>query len=259
MFTTINKVKENSLAIIVVICLLTIWEFLAKLGFVSLDMFPPPTLILIELISLVFSGTLQQDLANSFIHYGIGLALGASLGLFIGILMGWFKLIDTILNPIIQFLRSIPPVAWIPAVLLWLGLTPQAAGFIIAIAVFFVVVVNTYSGIRGVDKIMIDIAKTLGANDSKTLILKVILPSCMPSILTGLRIGFAVGWMFVVAAELFMTAGLGYRLIVAFGWFNMRLIFAVILIIGIISIAIELTFRVVESVMLKWRRGIIAR
>lgn len=201
------------------------------------------------------------DIGVSLLHFGIGLAAGAVVGITLGGLMGWFKIIDRAIDPMIEIVRAIPPIAWIPFAIMWLKLTHYSAGFIVFLGVVFPILVNTYAGFRGVDKLYIDAAKVLGCDKGKDLIKYVAIPYSIPYTAAGTRIAIGIGWMCVVAAEMLGASnnGLGFRLW-RFGNLHMmdRLV-AYMIIIGLIALIMDRIFRYfVEEKILKWKKGMVA-
>jgi ABC-type nitrate/sulfonate/bicarbonate transport system permease component len=135
----------------------------------------------------------------------------------LGIAMGWSRSLSAALEPIMEMLRPIPPLAWIPIAILWFGIGNQSAAFIIFLGAFFPILLNTVSGVRTIDPLLIEAARTLNAT-RRFIFLKVLLPGAFPSIFTGLRIGLGIGWMTLVAAEFTGVRqgyGLGYMIMTA--------------------------------------------
>jgi NitT/TauT family transport system permease protein len=161
-----------------------------------------------------------------------------------------------ILNPILQVLRPIPPIAFIPLAILWFGLGNPPALFLIALGAFFPVLVNTVAGVRSVDAIYLRAARNLGA-DELTVFRRVMLPAAMPYVLAGMRIGIGIAFIVVIVAE--MTAvnrGLGYRILEAREYFWSDKIIAGMITIGILGLAIDGLMGRLNARVLRWHRGI---
>jgi len=201
-----------------------------------------------------------HDIRISLMHFGIGMAAGMGVGVPLGVAMGWFRTADRIFDPIIEIVRPIPPIAWIPFAIIWIGLTHTSAGFIVFIGAVFPILINTYAGFKNVPKVLIETAMVLGCTRHCDLIRKVALPSAVPDIATGIRIAMGVGWMCVVAAEMFgMTSGLGYHIWHWKDLHRMDHVMAYMLLLGFISLSIDRTFRaLVEKRLSGWRKGIVA-
>ena len=202
---------------------------------------------------------LTEDLPISSLHFAIGMAGGLIFALPIGMIMGWFKLVDNIMDPIVEILRPIPPLAWIPFAIIWFGITNAAAGFIIFIGAVFPILINTYVGFRSLPKVYVESAKVLGATKDIDLIRYVALPFALPSIAGGIRIAMGIAWMCLVAAEMFGVSknGLGFKIWDSYGHYRMDEVFNNMIVLGLLGLLIDHTFRyIVEERMLKWRVGL---
>ena len=189
------------LGALAILLALTFWEFYA--AFIVRDSFllPGPADVLVAFIALLNKGILLADLEVSFIHFGIGLAAALLVGIPIGIAMGWSRRLDAFLDPVVELLRPIPPLAWIPFAIIWFGFTPYSAGFVIFAGAVFPILINTYSGFRSVPKIFVEAGKMLGCTKNRDLIRYIAFPAALPSVVAGIRIATGVGWMCLVAAE----------------------------------------------------------
>src|SRR6266545_4978011 len=202
-------------AITVPLTLLLLWEALSRAGVFNPIILPAPSRVLIRWIDYAKSGELPRDAVSSLYRVVMGFLIGTLLALPLGLAMGASRRAYSLLNPVLQVLRPIPPIAYIPLSILWFGLGNPPAFFLISLGAFFPVLVNTIAGVRNVDAIYIRAAQNLGANEA-TLFRRVILPAAMPYILTGIRVGIGVAFIVVIVAE--MTAvnkGLGYRILEA--------------------------------------------
>ena len=197
------------------------------------------------------------DIVFSLFHYVLGFSIAFFMGLSLGIITGWFKTARTLSYPIVELIRPIPPIAWIPIAILLLKLTHIAAAFIIFIGSFFPIFLNTQHGVSSVEKKYVEAAMVLGASDNLSLLRKVIMPAALGSIMTGLRVGSGIAWMCVVAAELFGVApyGLGYKIEIARLYHSPDIVISYMLMIGIIGLLLDRCYRLIESYLLKWRMG----
>jgi len=168
--------------------------------------------------------------------------------------MGWFKFLDSIFDPIVEILRPIPPLAWIPFAIIWFGITNTAAGFIIFIGAFFPILLNTVAGVKGVNRTWLETATVYGANE-RQIMTKVVLPAAAPTIWTGLRVSLGIAWQCVVAAEMLpgTSSGLGYMIMAAYNLGQMQVIIAGMIVIGFISLTLDTIFRAVEGRMFVWQ------
>lgn len=238
-----------------------IWQAVADLVVANPFILPSFTDVVSAFISLLESGRLLADLMVSLKHFAIGIGTALLLGVPIGIIMGWFRLADAIIDPIIEILRPIPPLAWIPFAIIWFGLTAQAAGFVIFVGAFFPILIGTYTGFRSVPKIFVEAGKVLGCNTPLKLIRYIALPSAIPSIASGIRISMGVGWMCLVAAEMFGVSdiGLGYALWQNYYHYAMANVLVYMLILGSLGLIIDRIFRnYVDQRLLRWYAGEVA-
>lgn len=206
-----------------------------------------------------WSSIISEDLPVSSLHFSIGLGAGLLVALPLGMIMGWFKVADSIMDPIVELLRPIPPLAWIPFAIIWFGITNSAAGFIIFIGAVFPILINTYAGFKGLPRVYVESAKVLGATRDIDLIRYVALPQALPSIAAGIRIAMGIAWMCLVAAEMFGVSknGLGFKIWDSYGHYRMDEVFMYMIVLGLLGLAIDRTFRyVVEERLLKWRAGL---
>jgi ABC-type nitrate/sulfonate/bicarbonate transport system permease component len=203
---------------------------------------------------------LFRHLLYSLIKVICGYCAALLIGIPLGILMGWRENVGRFFYPIIEIIRPIPPIAWIPCAILWFTATRPDffpgiyyAGFIIFIGSFFPILLNTTAGVRGMRRLYIDAAKSMGANEAQLLI-KVIIPGALPSIVTGMRIGMGVGWMCLVGAEIVNAQyGLGYITVLGMRLYDLGLITSGMIMIGLMGISIDRGFRYFEDRFLPWR------
>lgn len=251
--------KEKGLWLVPLIIVLLLWEFIA--GYVIRDPLMLPRFSAVIFSIYILREVLIPDILVSLLHFSIGMALAFSAALPLAIGMGWFRNVFKAIDPIIEILRPIPPLAWIPVAILWIGLTHSAAGFIIFIGAFFPILIDSYTGFRDVPKVLVETGKVLGCIGDKKLIKYVAFPYAFPSIATGTRVGMGVGWMCVVAAEMFGVSkyGLGYRLFQKFYFLHqMDYVVAYMLILGLLALCLDRLFRYfVEDRLFKWKKGIV--
>jgi len=222
---------------------------------------PLPYDVLKALVSmLVFNqvdhtGRLMSDhISASVFRVLYGFALAAAVGVPVGLFTGWSWYVESATNPIVEVIRPIPPLAWIPFAIKFFG-DPFNTVFIVFIGAIFPTILSAVAGVKAIDPTLIDAAKTLGANRSK-LFTKVVVPSSAPSITTGLRIGLGVGWMCIVAAEMVgvKTGGLGYYILVMMDIGRFENVFAGMILIGIIGFIMVTAMSYLERRLSKWAR-----
>ena len=253
----IKTIKENSIEVLSLIIAIAIWQLVADR--VVHDSFLLPSFYnVVVSFSTVIERGLVTDILVSFLHFSIGLTAALLIGIPLGILMGWFKKIDRALDPIIEILRPIPPLAWIPFAIIWFGLTHQAAGFLVFAGMVFPIVINTYTGFKNISKVYVEAAMVLGCTRNIDLIRSIAVPSAIPSIAAGIRIAMGVGWMCLVAAEMSGASdrGLGFMLWHYYYLQRMDFVIDYMLILGVIGLLIDRFFRYyVDSKLLKWTAG----
>jgi NitT/TauT family transport system permease protein len=253
--------KDRWLWVLSLILALLLWEFVAAVIVRYPFILPSPTDVVSAFVNLLQNGTLLLDLQDSLIHFAIGLGAALIIGIPLGIAMGWNRRLDAFLDPIIEILRPIPPLAWIPFAIIWFGLTAWSAGFVIFIGCVFPIIINTYSGFRGVPRIFVEAGKMLGCTRSRHLIRYIAFPAALPSIASGIRIATGVGWMCLIAAELFGVSnyGLGQKLWWYYNLHQMDSVVVYMIILGFIGLAFDMLFRYyMDKHFLKWRTGEVA-
>ncbi|WNY26078.1 ABC transporter permease [Methanolapillus millepedarum] len=254
----IKKIKSKNIEILSVISVILIWEIVAD--FIVKNPFYMPSFhsVVLAFISVIQNGTLISDTGISLYHFAIGFLAALAIGIPLGIFMGWFPKINRALSPIIEILRPIPPLAWIPFAIIWLKLTHTAAAFIIFMGMVFPIILNTYSGFKNVPKVYVEAAKVLGCTEDKKLIRYVALPSASPSILAGIRVSMGVGWMCLAASEMFgvSDSGIGYKIWFYYGIQRMDYVVVYMLILGLVGLLLDFLFRrFVQDRILKWQKG----
>jgi len=193
------------------LAVLVLAELAARLGWIGANRLPAPSDVLRALAELGWR-TLAGHVAISTLRVGAGFALGAGLALVVGASVGLSRTARALLDPGFQALRAIPSLAWVPLLLLWLGIDESPKIVLIAIGAFFPVYMGVVSGFGDVDRKLVEVARMLRLAPL-ALVRRVLLPAALPAILTGLRNGLSLAWMFMVAAELIAaTRGLGYLL-----------------------------------------------
>lgn len=253
--------------------LLVVWEILSKAGVFSSAFLPSPVAVAIRWVEAmrplqpfnpadssylawIVSGEFPHDAAASLSRVLIGFAIGGGLALPLGLLMGTSRSIYNLMNPLVQFLRPIPPIAYIPLAIVWFGLGNPPALFLIALGSFFPVLVNTIAGVRQVDSIYLRAARNLGA-DSFTIFRRVLLPAASPFILAGARIGIGTAFIVVIVAEMIAVSdGLGYRILEAREYLWSDKIIAGMVTIGALGLMIDTFASRLNDYLLRWHRGI---
>ncbi len=195
---------------------------------------------------------LPVDIAASLVHLATGYGAGATLGLALAILCARFEIVDAIADPLMELLRPIGAIAWIPIAIILFGIGRGVPIFLIFYASAFPIFVNTLAGIRQVDSNLLNAARSLGA-PPRMVVTHVVLPAALPLVLAGARLSLGVAWAAMVAAELTgADAGLGWRIFWYQEFFAMDKVMAVILSIGVLGYALDLVLRRIQSELTRW-------
>ncbi|BBV77968.1 taurine ABC transporter permease TauC [Klebsiella electrica] len=249
--------RQLTLSFATLAVLLAIWWGVTALQLISPLFLPPPQQVLQKLIAIAgpqgfMDATLWQHLAASLARIAIALVAATILGVPVGIAMGLSPTIRGILDPLIELYRPVPPLAWLPLVIIWFGIGETPKILLIYLAIFAPVVMSTLAGVKSAQQVRIRAAQSLGASRAQVLWL-VILPGALPEILTGLRIGLGVGWSTLVAAELIAaTRGLGFMVQSAGEFLATDVVLAGIAVIAIIAFLLELGLRALQRRLTPW-------
>lgn len=238
---------EFPLALAVAVAL---WQ-IASVSIGNKTLLPSPLLVLRAWMGLV-RGDLREDVLASLFHLAIGYGLGITTGLALAVMTARFAAIEAIVDPLVEVLRPISAIAWIPLAILMFGVSRKVPIFLIFYASLFPIFINTVSGVKQVDSRLVHAAEMLGA--SRRLILThIVMPSALPFVLAGARLSLGVAWMAMVAAELTgADAGLGWRLFWYQEFFAMDKVMAVILTIGVLGYVLDTLLRQLQARITRW-------
>jgi NitT/TauT family transport system permease protein len=202
---------------------------------------------------LLADGTLEQDMLASLRRVLLGFSLGTLAAVPVGFLMGWYPLARGLLEPYVQFFRTIPPLALIPLAVVLLGIGEVPKVFVIFLAAFLSSVVAAFQGVADVDPTLVNAARVLGARD-RTIFLKVVVPASAPFILVGMRIGLGSAWGTLVAAELIAAQeGLGFRMQQAQLYYDLPTIFVGLIAIGVLGLVMDRLLLLVGRRLTAWQ------
>lgn len=232
---------------------LLVWEAAGRV--VSGALLAPPSAVLVRLVALTVDGTIPTALAGSIQHMILGYLLAVALAVPIGVVVGRSERVATAVEPVLNAIYMIPPVAFVPFFVVWFGLNFESRVALVFAMCFFEILVNVLAGVRDVDRGLIDAARSMQTR-GLAMVRKVILPSAMPFIFTGLRVGIGRAVNAMITAELFFSAVyLGKILKVSGNAFDMPTIFAVILTISLFGLLCQEGMRLVERRVLPWHHG----
>src|SRR3984893_3727576 len=228
------------------------WQIASTAGLVNELLFSPPTKVAVALWHELMNGTLLLDLGMSVTRVVIGFASGAAVAIMVGLLTGRYQVISNLLAPIFQLLLPIPPIAFVPIVILWFGLSEWGKWFLVFRGVFFTVWVATHLGVQRADPALIRAARSLGTPD-RLLIRDVILPSPLPTIFVCLRTAVSISFYTLVAAELAGAfAGLAYRIDLAHQNMQTGQMLGGLVILGLVSAAADRGFAALSRRFVWW-------
>lgn len=234
------------------VLVLLVWYIFGVQGRLNEALLPSLITTLKKAAELIRDGSLFEDIFVSLGRVMKGFAIGGSLGIVIGVLMGLFKPIYKFLNPTVAFLRSIPMMALIPLFILWLGIGESCKVALIALGSFWSVLLNTIHGVQSVDPKLIEVTTVLEKNPA-TVMFRVYLPSALPAIITGLRLGMGTAWACVVAAEMMAASkGVGYMIMFARELSQPDKLMVGIFSVGVIGLLIDQIMLFIQRRVLWW-------
>jgi NitT/TauT family transport system permease protein len=237
----------NLIALVVGIA---VWAVVASAQLADI---PGPLSVASRALDLLKDGTLVQDALASLRRVFLGFALGTLLAIPVGFLMGWYPVARGLLEPYVQFFRTIPPLAIIPLAIVLMGIGETPKVFVIFLAAFLSCVVAAFQGVVDVDSTLVNAARVLGAPD-RVIFLKVVIPAATPFLLVGMRIGLGSAWATVVAAELIAAdKGLGYEMTHAQTYYDIPTIFVGLITIGVIGLGMDRLLLLAERRLTGWQ------
>jgi NitT/TauT family transport system permease protein len=227
--------------------LLAAWHY--SVVWTGTKIFPSPQAVWRGILELVHKHVLWADIIDSLRRVAVGFGLATLIGVPLGLVLGWYPAVNRILNPTLQLLRPISPIAWIPVAIIFFGIGDRAATFLVFLGAFFPIVVACVSGVSSVPQILRRAGRNFGLQPYQILS-RVVFPAALPQILVGLRIALGIAWLVVVAGEMIaVDSGLGYLVIDSRNsGKRYDLVVAAMLIIGIIGLALDSLFRLVERI-----------
>jgi sulfonate transport system permease protein len=237
---------------IVPVVIIAAWQITAQMGWLSSRILPEPWNVLKAAWTLAQSGELWLHVKVSTWRALSGFAIGGGLGLALGLITGTFRSAETLLDTSLQMVRNIPPLALIPLVILWFGIDETAKLFLVSLGVFFPVYINTFHGIRTVDRSLIEMARTYGLSGF-ALYREVILPGALPSILVGVRFSLGLMWVVLIVAETISAqAGIGHMTMNAREFLQTDIVLVGILLYALLGKLADLLAKGLERYWLRW-------
>ena len=256
--------QTHAIKVVGPLAVLVLWHVAATAGWVDTRFVPSPLTVGETLQSWIFAkptgdpytGTWLSHAGYSSYRVLFGFAIAAALGVILGTLIGWFRLFSDLIDPIIQMMRPIPITSWVPFAVIFFGIRDASAFFLIALGAFFPIVVNTAAGVAGTPKLLVRAARMLGIRPHM-LLLRVVIPSALPFIFTGLRLGIGLAWVLVIVAEMLaVKSGLGFAMWDAYYFLRMDVIIAAMLSVGLLGFCSDLVVLGISRWVLRWNRGL---
>jgi sulfonate transport system permease protein len=240
---------------LVPLLLLAVWQLSAQSGWLSTRVLPAPLDVLKAATRLALSGELLTHVKISAGRALAGFAIGGGTGLVLGLLTGSVRWAETLLDTTLQMIRNIPPLALIPLVILWFGIDETAKLFLVSIGVFFPIYINTFHGIRSVDKGLIEMGRSYGLR-GWSLYKEIILPGALPSILVGVRFSLGLMWVLLIVAETISAqAGIGYMTMNAREFLQTDIVLVGILLYAFLGKLADVLAKTLERYWLRWHPG----
>ena len=234
--------------LILPIILIIIWYLVCDVfQMVPGYMFPGPVDVANSFVKLIVSGQLFRDILDTLYKVLFGMLLASVVGITLGIILGWFKRLETLCKLVISILRPIPPIAWIPFSIIWFGIGLGPAVFIIFMGCVFPILISTIDGVHRTDSVLIEAAQSFGASNAQMLT-EVILPSSLPHIVSGLKVAIGIALMCTISGEMIgSSSGIGYMILTSTNLFDTGSTVVGMLVIGIIGIIFDYIFTKVQE------------
>jgi sulfonate transport system permease protein len=247
--------KHIAIGLLFPLGVLLLWQVAAERQWVSAVFLPLPAKTLASFFTMVDRQDFDQDFLASISIVSQAFLYGSVLGIGFGIAAGLSRTVERVFGPTLDGIRHIPGIAWLPLIVLWIGIGPAAKVVVIAKSVFFPVFLNTLQGIRGVDKSHIELAQVLTLTRAQ-LVRRIIIPGAMPSILVGVRYGASLAWALVVVAEgLSGMEGIGFLIFRAQSLLLTDQLLVCMVVIGIVGFAIDRAMHLLQRYVLRWKQG----
>jgi NitT/TauT family transport system permease protein len=250
-FLQVNEHPWLSLTSFIIILL--VWEFVSRREWIPPLFLPAPSAILLEGWGMLKTGLIFKHVLASLSRILLGFIMACIVGLVVGILIGFFSIPEAVGNPLIAATFPIPKIAILPLLILWLGIGEPPKVAVIALGVFFPMVINVYTGVKNVDPILIKAALSLGSNRWR-IIRKVILPGILPMVLAGMKLGIGIALLLVVAAEMVAAdAGIGFMILTAADLMETKKLMVGLITLSFLGLFFNWLFQKLEHLFIPWK------
>ncbi len=244
--------RKLTLNMMGLVSVLALWQALCSLGIINSFMLPSPIAVISALSALASDGTLFVHLGASLKRIIVGYLIACAIGLPLGFLCGWSRTAAHLFRPIIESLRPVPPLAWVPIAILWFGLGDMSAYFLVFLGCVFPLFFGAFTAVRSIDLNQINAALSLGAS-RRLLLIDVLIPAALPTLMPNLRLALGIGWMCVVTAELIAAqTGLGYMIQQSRMLFQIHNVVAGMVAIGVIGFLMSAAVEQIERKVNFW-------
>jgi ABC-type nitrate/sulfonate/bicarbonate transport system permease component len=245
--------RPNWIKIASFLGILAAWEVVVRAGQVSPLILPPPLSVIVTMQGMILSGVLPMHVGISLYRFFVGFLLGSVLGIALGLLAGSIRWVDDLLDPWVAAMYPIPKSALFPLFMMWFGLGDRSKIITIFTGVIFLVLVNTVTGVKGINPVLLKAAKDLGASQFQVF-RKVILPGALPNVFTGLRLGAGIGLILLFITEIEATkAGLGFLLWESYQLMQVRQGFVAVVTFGVLGMLASWALQAAERYVCPWR------
>ncbi len=233
--------------------LLALWQTVVTVGIFDRSQLPAPLDVVSALREMINRNALHIHIGASLLRVLQGFAVGSTVALLLGLAVGLSREVESFVAPTLQAIRAVPSLAWVPLLILWMGIDEAPKITLVAIGAFFPVYTNLVAGIRGIDRKLIEVGRAYGLRTHE-MIRHILLPAALPSLSTGLRIGLAQGWLFLVAAELIAASrGLGFLLIDSQNTGRSDIIVLSIVLLALLGKTSDWLLQRLERRLLRWQ------
>ena len=246
--------RDRLLSVLSPMLLLVLWEISARANWIDTRFFPAPTEVFRAAGVMVKTGELWTNLSVSLVRIGIGFLLGAVPGILIGLAMGLFGTVRAIIQPLVDGTFPIPKIAILPLIMMIFGIGEESKYVVIAVAVIYLVLINTAAGVRNIEQIYLDVGKNYHAG-KLMMFTDIAFPGALPMIVTGLKLGMGVALLVIVAAEFVgARSGIGYLIWSSWETFQVEHMYVGLLVSALLGFASAILLNILEYVIIPWKR-----
>jgi ABC-type nitrate/sulfonate/bicarbonate transport system permease component len=229
------------------VVIVVVWQLVVTITKPDPSVLPPPAAVVLAFGNLLRNGTLGVDTAYSLARVISAWLLSAIVAIPLGLLMGNSRRLERIINPFVELLRPISPLAWIPMAILWFGIGESGKVFVVFIGTFFPILLSTIAGVKEVDPVLLHAGQVFGCTNRLLLFRRVVVPASMPSVVVGLRVAFGTGWAAIIAAELVAAhSGLGFLIANGMDILRADLVLVGMIVIGLLGFLFDAFFRYLQ-------------